>query len=42
MDLAEMAELMALIRDRTVSKFNDDWNSFIDFLWELDKNDVKS
>lgn len=40
MKLAKIAKLIALVRDKTLSKFNVDWKPLTDFLCETEKTEV--
>lgn len=40
MELAQMMELPALIREKTLLSFNADWKPFLDFLLETEKNEI--
>lgn len=41
MELAEMTKLTALIRDRALTRFYNDWKSLIDFQYETEKDEFK-
>ena len=40
MELAEMAKLTALIKEGSTTRFMLDWKSFIEYVQEMEKDDI--